>query len=48
MRQEINSVCPEINSLREDVKVLYRVSLSVFIPMWVTIIGAISGPALTR
>jgi len=38
----------EINSVREDVRSLYRMSLSVLIPMWVTIVGAIIGIALTR
>ena len=38
----------EINSAREDVRSLYRMTLSVLIPMWVTIIGAIIGIALTR
>ncbi len=38
----------EIRSLRGEVKGLYRMNLSVLIPMWVTIIGSIIGIALTR
>ena len=45
LRQEIQQ---ELNSVREDLKALYRMALSVLIPMWVTIIGAIIGIALTR
>ena len=38
----------EIGSLRADIKALYRMTLSVLVPMWVTIIGAIIGIALTK
>ncbi len=38
----------EIGSLRADMKALYRMTISVLIPMWVTIIGAIIGIALTK
>ena len=37
-----------IASVREEIKALYRMVLTVLIPMWVTIIGAIIGIALTR
>ena len=45
VREELKG---EINSVREDVRSLYRMTLSVLIPMWVTIVGAIIGIALTR
>ena len=45
VREELKG---EINSVREDVCSLYRMTLSVLIPMWVTIVGAIIGIALTR
>ena len=45
LRQEIQQ---ELNSVREDIRALYHMALSVLIPMWVTIIGAIIGIALTR
>ena len=34
--------------MREDVRSLYRMTLSVLIPMWVTPVGAIIGIALTH
>ena len=52
VRGEIGSfreeVYREIGSLRADIKALYRMTLSVLVPMWVTIIGAIIGIALTK
>lgn len=45
VREELKG---EINSVGEDVRSLYRMTLSVLIPMWVTIVGAIIGIALTR
>ncbi len=52
LRREISSVREElkeeITAARDEVRSLYRMTLSVLIPMWVTIIGAIIGIALTR
>jgi len=52
VRREMGSfreeVYREIGSLRADIKALYRMTLSVLVPMWVTIIGAIIGIALTK
>ncbi len=48
VREEVKSVREEVKSVREEVKSLYRMNLSVLIPMWVTIIGSIIGIALTR
>ena len=45
VREELKG---EINSVGEDVRSLYRMTLSVLIPMWVTPVGAIIGIALTR
>jgi len=45
VREELKG---EINSVGEDVRSLYRMTLSVLIPMWVTPVGAIIGIALIR
>ena len=45
VREELKG---EINSVGEDVRSLYRMTLSVLIPMWVTPVGAIIGIALTH
>ena len=45
VREELKG---EINSVGEDVRSLYRMTLSVLIPMWVTPVGAIIGIVLTR
>ncbi|MFH1610024.1 MAG: hypothetical protein ABID40_05305 [Candidatus Bipolaricaulota bacterium] len=38
----------ELSEIRGELRSLYRTMLSVLIPMWVTIIGAVVGVALTR
>ena len=43
VREELKG---EINSVGEDVRSLYRMTLSVLTPMWVTPVGAIIGIAL--
>lgn len=45
VREELKG---EINSVGEDVRSLYRMTLSVLIPMWVTPVGVIIGIALTH
>ena len=45
VREELKG---ETNSVGEDVRSLYRMTLSVLIPMWVTPVGAIIGIALIR
>ena len=48
MQRQINAVRQEIEAVRAEVRAVYRMMISILIPMWVTIIGAIIGIALTR
>ncbi len=48
LETELLQMREQIDGLYKEIRSLYRMALSVLIPMWVTIIGAIIGIALTR
>ena len=48
IREEMREMRGELVGLYKEIRNLYRMVISVLIPMWVTIIGAIIGIALTR
>lgn len=52
VERDLSGIRGEIGSLRiemqREIRFLYRMMIGMLIPMWVTIIGAIIGVALTR
>ncbi|MGY4706282.1 hypothetical protein ACVNPS_00805 [Candidatus Bipolaricaulota sp. J31] len=52
LEAEVSQIRREVgegfDELRRELRSIYRMVITVLIPMWVTIIGAIIGIALTR